>query len=119
MEREGFSRAIKSDAGQWYHMPTAEYDRIAALTDEQVLNSAKRAADVTNKAYAIIVSNSAGRIWFGLPTVKAVVAVAWKVWSGRTMMAWAQRSIFDRHQCGASTVPAPAIEVSRQSSAFS
>ncbi len=52
MEREGFSRLIRSDSGQWYHLPTAEYDRSGNLTREQVIESAKRAASTTRKSYA-------------------------------------------------------------------
>jgi hypothetical protein len=71
METEGFSRLIKSDAGTWYHLPTAEYNRIAELTRAQVLESAKRAATKTKKSFAVLVTESNGRNWEGLQEVRA------------------------------------------------
>jgi hypothetical protein len=70
MEREGFSRIIRSDAGQWYHLPTAEYDRSGDLTRAQVIESAKRAAAATRKGFAVLVTESASRTWFNLPQAK-------------------------------------------------
>ena len=71
METEGFSRQIKADSGTWYHLPTAEYDRSGVLTRAQVLESAKRAASKTNKAFAVLVTESNGRTWEGLQQIKA------------------------------------------------
>jgi hypothetical protein len=65
MEVEGFLRLIKSDNGTWYHLPTAEYNRITDLTRAQVLDSAKRAATKTKKAFAVLVTESDGRTWTG------------------------------------------------------
>jgi hypothetical protein len=67
MEIEGFSRLIKSDAGIWYHLPTAEYTREAAVAIADVLASAERAAARTGKRYSVIVTQSNGRLWNGLP----------------------------------------------------
>ena len=66
MEEEGFSRLITSNDGTVYHLPTAEYNRDAALTRQQVLDSAKKAAVKTKKEHAILVTESEGRKWIGL-----------------------------------------------------
>jgi photosystem II stability/assembly factor-like uncharacterized protein len=66
MEIRGFSRYITSDDGTTYHLPTAEYNREGNLTRQQVLDSAKIAANTTGKKYAILMTESAGRTWVGL-----------------------------------------------------
>jgi transcriptional regulator of NAD metabolism len=66
MEEEGFSRLITSNDGTVYHLPTAEYNRDASLTRQQVLDSAKKAAAKTKKEYGILVTESEGRKWIGL-----------------------------------------------------
>ena len=70
MEAEGFSRVITSDDNITYHLPNAEYNRTATLTRSQVLESAKRAAGKTKKAYSILVTESTARTWVGLEQVK-------------------------------------------------
>jgi hypothetical protein len=40
MEEEGFSRQIKSSGGEWYHLPTAEYNRTSSKTKQEILDSA-------------------------------------------------------------------------------
>lgn len=71
MERRGFSRLIKSDGGKTYHLPTAEYDGGGDLTCQQVLEFAKAAAAETGKSFEVFVTESAGRVWFGLKEVSA------------------------------------------------
>lgn len=65
MENEGFSRAIESN-GVTYHLPTAEYNRDAALTLEQILESANNAASSVDPKSSILVTESNGRIWQNL-----------------------------------------------------
>jgi hypothetical protein len=71
MERRGFSRTIKSDAGRTYHLPTAEYDGGGDVTLQRVLELAKAAAAETGKNFEVFVTESAGRVWFGLTEVAA------------------------------------------------
>lgn len=66
MEGNGFSRLITSRDGDLYHLPWAEYDCQGSLTNAQVLKSAKAAADITGKKYAILLTESSGRSWYGL-----------------------------------------------------
>ena len=69
MEAEGFTRTISSSNVK-YKLPTAEYNRIASVTQQQVLDSAKRAANETGRKYAVLVTESVGRTSFGLEKVK-------------------------------------------------
>ena len=66
MEERNFSRLITSDKGIIYHLPTAEYDYSGNKTRSDVLELAKAAAAETNKKFAVIVTESNGRTWFGL-----------------------------------------------------
>ena len=66
MERVGFSRYVESDAGVKYFLPWAEYSGEGNLTLDQVLESAKHAAAMTRRRYAVLVTESKGRRWFGL-----------------------------------------------------
>lgn len=69
MRAEGFSRLIGDREGKKYRLPTAEYNRDAELTKQQVLNSAKRAAAKTSRSASIIVTESNGRVWANLKEV--------------------------------------------------
>jgi hypothetical protein len=69
METEGFERTITSNDGVLYNLPTAEYYRSANLTKGQILESAKRAATTTRKAFAVVVTESNGVTWEGLSKV--------------------------------------------------
>jgi hypothetical protein len=71
MERRGFSRHISSDDGKTYKLPTAEYNRDANVTRDQVLEAAKAAATETGKTFAVLVTESDGRTWIGLQEVVA------------------------------------------------
>jgi hypothetical protein len=66
MEGEGFSRFITDEKGIRYHMPWAEYNRDAGIASNDVLQSAKRAANRTGRKYAVLVTESAGRTWENL-----------------------------------------------------
>lgn len=66
MEAEGFERTITSHDGTQYHLPTAEYYLSGQYTQQQVLESAKRAASKTRKSYAAVVTESNGVTWTGL-----------------------------------------------------
>lgn len=66
MGKEGFSKTIVSSDGITYHLPTAEYDREGNLTRDQVLESAKRAANKTGCTHGVLVTESNGRTWKGL-----------------------------------------------------
>jgi hypothetical protein len=70
MEHEGFSRFIAGSDGRWYQLPTAEYNRIASVPRDQVLESAKRAAATTKKAHGIFVTEAVTSTWCGLPAVQ-------------------------------------------------
>jgi hypothetical protein len=74
MQAEGFSRVIRADNGTIYHLPTAEYDRSGELTNNQVLQSAQRAAAKTGRTYAVLVTNANSRTWTGLPIAQAAKA---------------------------------------------
>lgn len=69
MAKAGFSRQITSDGGTTYQLPTAEYNRKGDLTRSQVLEQAKAAAKSTGKPYGVLVTESAGRSWDGLPAL--------------------------------------------------
>jgi hypothetical protein len=66
MERQGFSRSIRSDDGQIYQLPWAEYDRDVNLTSMQVLAGAQNAAIATGKRYSVLVTEAKNRAWSGL-----------------------------------------------------
>lgn len=68
MERQGFSRFIKADGGQTYHMPWAEYNGSGNLSSVQVRDIARTAANTTGKSNAVFVTEAQSRAWIGLPT---------------------------------------------------
>ena len=70
MEREGFARVIESDAGEFFHLPTAEYVRSSSLPGARILESAKRAAAVTKKSHAVFVTESVSWFWYKLDPVR-------------------------------------------------
>jgi hypothetical protein len=76
MKRRGFSRVIKSDDGEYYWLPNAEYDRQANVARSQVLADAKAAADSVSSSTEILVTESAGRTWNGLKRASAADAMA-------------------------------------------
>ncbi len=66
MQAQGFELTVHSDDGVVYELPPAEYNFEGNLTRSQVLGRAKMAAATTNRKYAAIVTQSAGRTWAGL-----------------------------------------------------
>jgi len=66
MEGKGFSRLIKADNGKTYHLPWAEYDGIGNLTNSQVRDIARAAANSIGRRNAVLVTESNGRSWVGL-----------------------------------------------------
>lgn len=66
MERRNFHRVIQSDGGQWFHLPTAEYESHGDLGIGDVLELAKAGANETGKAASIIVTEAVRRQWFNL-----------------------------------------------------
>jgi hypothetical protein len=70
MGAEGFRRTIRSDDGITYHLPTAEYDMTGLTERSDVLDKAKTAAARTRKNFGVLVTESNGRTWFGLPQVR-------------------------------------------------
>ncbi|WP_144141040.1 hypothetical protein [Paraburkholderia sp. BCC1884] len=66
MELCGFSRVIESGDGKFYAMPEAEYDLQQELDRKDVLEKAKRAVHQAGLVASILVTESKGRIWYGL-----------------------------------------------------
>ncbi len=67
MEKEGFRRTIHLTDGPLFQLPTAEYNKSASLTTDQVLELAKKAAATTKKKFGVLVTKADGvRAWFGL-----------------------------------------------------
>jgi hypothetical protein len=77
MEQRGFSRLITSDKGVVYHLPLAEYNREGNLTLDQVIESAKLAANATGRNYAVLATESVARKWYGLAEKKQLVRASW------------------------------------------
>ncbi|EHH2507874.1 type V toxin-antitoxin system endoribonuclease antitoxin GhoS [Vibrio antiquarius] len=69
MNKEGFSDEISSNDGTAYELPDGEYTISGNLTKSDVLSKAKNAASKTGKKYAVLVTQSSGRTWYGLKKV--------------------------------------------------
>jgi len=69
MGNEGFTDIIKSDDGKKYKMPDGEYNITSSLTRSDIMEKAKRAAKKTGVKYAIFITESSGRTWYGLDKV--------------------------------------------------
>lgn len=52
----------KADSGKTYHLPWAEYDGAGNLTNSQVRDIARAAADSTGKRNAILVTEPAAAV---------------------------------------------------------
>lgn len=63
---QGITDVISSDEGVRYKMPPAEYAYDGSATRAQVLEMAKSSAAKVVRAYAVLVTESAGRTWHGL-----------------------------------------------------
>lgn len=71
MEDQGFSRTIVGADEKRYDLPQAEYNLVAPLTAQQVLEKAKTAAEKRNKNFAVLVTEGT-RVWSGLTPTKPV-----------------------------------------------
>lgn len=69
MENKNFTRTIISDGKTEYYLPPAEYNRDGNYTRQQTLDATKVAASKTRKEHRILVTESAGRIWYNLEEV--------------------------------------------------
>lgn len=66
MEAEGFASTVQGSGGTPYELPAGEYALSANLTRQQVLARARRAAERGGYNCAVLVTESAGRAWWGL-----------------------------------------------------
>ena len=73
MEAEGYATTIRGSDGNTYQLPPAEYHLDDNCTRDQALDKAKRAAQRTSKAFAVVVSETTAMSWFGLPVVQPLV----------------------------------------------
>ncbi|MCW0379063.1 hypothetical protein NB697_001909 [Xanthomonas sacchari] len=62
----GITNEITSDNGTTYRMPPAEYNYQSNATRTQILELAKVAAAKVARKYAVFVTESKGRAWYGL-----------------------------------------------------
>jgi len=69
MAAQGMIDVIQADDGVRYKMPPAEYNYVGAKTCQQVLDAAKGCASRVVNSYAVLVTESNGRLWYGLPKV--------------------------------------------------
>jgi hypothetical protein len=74
MSQEGFSTTIRADDGGVYQLPPAEYRLEANCTATQARDKARRAAQKTNKQFAVLVSEYISACWVGLGKVQARAA---------------------------------------------
>lgn len=67
MRIAGFVTQISKDGKTFFDLPTAEYSKIGEFTIDQVLKSAKDAAEKTKKKFEILVTMSEKpRDWYNL-----------------------------------------------------
>ncbi|KUJ05468.1 hypothetical protein ACSMEB_20405 [Stenotrophomonas maltophilia] len=66
---QGITDIISSDNGVSYKMPPAEYNYVGSATRAQVLEMAKASAGKVVRSYAVFVTESNGRKWYGLAEV--------------------------------------------------
>lgn len=69
MEKTGFLRYIRSDSGDMYDLPDAEYNYEGAATADQILAMAKTAASKTGRIFAVLVTEATKRTWHGLEKI--------------------------------------------------
>ena len=65
MEADGFAATVRGRGGA-YELPAGEYALTGDFALAQVIARARRAADRTCCSYAVLVTESAGRAWWGL-----------------------------------------------------
>jgi hypothetical protein len=66
MQAEGFSRFVRGGDGVTYHLPLAEYARDDLMTIEAIRDSAQRAARLTSRSFAVLVTKGNQWAWLGL-----------------------------------------------------
>jgi hypothetical protein len=66
MAQEGFTTTIRSDDGNVYQLPPAEYELIANCTAAQARDKAGKAATRTLKSFAIVAAERGAAAWIGL-----------------------------------------------------
>lgn len=69
-KRKGFTQTITDKKGVEYYLPHAEYNNEANVTRDEVLEDAKEAAASVWDDFCVLVTESAGRTWHNLRTVK-------------------------------------------------
>jgi hypothetical protein len=67
MAAQGMVDIIKADNGTRYKMPPAEYNYEGQATLKQVMDAVKSCAARVVNSYAVLVTESNGRLWDGLP----------------------------------------------------
>lgn len=70
MGEEGFTDEISSKDVRTYKMPDGEYSITGTYTESDVLAKARSAASTTKKQYAVFVTKSGGRTWYGLEEIR-------------------------------------------------
>ncbi len=65
MDKQGFTDTISTEKGA-VKMPPGEYNHEGQVSKEQVLEKAKLAASQVVRTYAVLVTESNGRTWYGL-----------------------------------------------------
>lgn len=70
MRTHGFSTTITSDEGNVYQLPTAEYEYVGATIRADVLEKAKSAAATTGRSAGVLIAQSNGITWTGLPLLR-------------------------------------------------
>src|SRR5690348_15039427 len=68
MRQKGFSRLITGSDGKVYHLPHAEYNRVAEVTLDTVLADARVAAATVSDDYQVLITEGS-RQWYGLKEV--------------------------------------------------
>jgi hypothetical protein len=70
MADQGFTNTITADDGVTYQLPPAEYNFVGPVDRSTVFSRAKYAAGRVKKSYAVLVSESVGRTWYGLQAIR-------------------------------------------------
>jgi hypothetical protein len=66
MRKEGFALDIVSSEGTTYALPPAEYRYDGAVTRNDVIAKARKAAGSVKRPFAVIVTEAVGSTWYGL-----------------------------------------------------
>lgn len=66
MKKQGYTQTIRSDDGDVYELPPAEYHLSANITRTDATERAKRAVVATSKKGAVFVTEAVGCTWNGL-----------------------------------------------------